>query len=228
MRKIKDRITVLLIAIICISALFSMPALAAGNIDTNHPVSLTVSYDYNGKAIPNVQFYVFKVADVSADGSFALAGDFAGFGGNVNGPETADEWSQLATALEQYAVANRLNPAYTGTTGSDGKVQFPANGAAMMPGLYLLICGDTKIDNDIYTSQPSVICLPNEEDGGWQYDVTVNAKCGHTPVPTPIPPAPSPSPRLPQTGMLWWPVPVLVLAGLCSLVIGVYVRRRDT
>ena len=220
-------ITVLLVAIVCIAALFTVTALADGAVDPSHPASLTVSYQYNGKAIPNVEFYVFKVADVSADGSFTLAGDFAGFSGSVNGLNSADEWNKLATELEQYASAKSLKPAYTGTTGNDGKVQFPAKGEAMMPGLYLMTCGNTKIDNEVYTSQPSVISLPSEEDGNWQYDVAVNAKCGHTPVPTTPPVVTPPPEKLPQTGMLWWPVPVLVLAGLFALAIGVVVRRRE-
>ena len=37
---------------------------------------------------------------------------------------------------------------------------------------------------------------------------------------------PSGPPILPQTGMLWWPVPVLLCAGLLSLLIGVMRRRR--
>ena len=32
-------------------------------------------------------------------------------------------------------------------------------------------------------------------------------------------------PRLPQTGMLWWPVPVLAAAGLLLIVMGC-IRRR--
>lgn len=227
MKMRRARITVLLIAIVCMAALFTATALADGAVDTNRLVSLTVSYQYNGKAIPNVEFYVFRVADVGTDGRFTLAGDFVGFNGNVNGLKSADEWNKQTTALEQYAAANNIKPAYTGVTGSDGKVLFPGKGEAMMPGLYLMTCGETKINNDIYTSQPSLISLPNEENGSWQYDVAVNAKCGQRPVPT-VPPVPTPPPeKLPQTGMLWWPVPVLVLAGLVSLAIGVTVRRRE-
>ena len=40
------------------------------------------------------------------------------------------------------------------------------------------------------------------------------------------PPQPG-KPTLPQTGQLWWPVPVLIAAGLLFVVIGL-VRRRGT
>lgn len=46
-----------------------------------------------------------------------------------------------------------------------------------------------------------------------------------TPAPTPAPPAPTPPPKLPQTGMLWWPVPVLLVAGAALMLFG-WLRRR--
>lgn len=52
-----------------------------------------------------------------------------------------------------------------------------------------------------------------------------------TPTPTPKPtskPTPTPTPKpptLPQTGQMWWPVPVLLCAGLMLIVIGLLRRR---
>ena len=43
----------------------------------------------------------------------------------------------------------------------------------------------------------------------------------------PTPPPKPDKPSLPQTGQLWWPVPVLIAAGLLFVVIGL-VRRRGT
>ncbi len=50
-----------------------------------------------------------------------------------------------------------------------------------------------------------------------------------TTVPPTVPPTQPtdpPKPTLPQTGMLWWPVPVLILSGAAALFIGVYLLRR--
>ena len=41
------------------------------------------------------------------------------------------------------------------------------------------------------------------------------------------PTEPTPPPDIPQTGMLWWPVPVLLLAGLTLIVWGWLCRRRS-
>ena len=55
---------------------------------------------------------------------------------------------------------------------------------------------------------------------------TVTNKKEPTPTPTPAPnPSPTPTPVLPQTGQLWWPVPLLTAAGLLFIVIGLAMRR---
>lgn len=56
-----------------------------------------------------------------------------------------------------------------------------------------------------------------------------------TPAPTPTPkpneptpaptPTPTPPPKLPQTGVLWWPVPVLLAAGVVMILFGM-IRRK--
>lgn len=43
----------------------------------------------------------------------------------------------------------------------------------------------------------------------------------------PPPPPPPDEPELPQTGMLWWPVPVLMVAGMLLTVAGIRLRRGD-
>ena len=42
-----------------------------------------------------------------------------------------------------------------------------------------------------------------------------------------VPPTPTPPPDVPQTGMLWWPVPMLILAGLILFVVGILKQRRE-
>lgn len=51
----------------------------------------------------------------------------------------------------------------------------------------------------------------------------VTNTCEETPPPNTTPPGSSS--KLPQTGQLWWPVPVLAAAGLLSIIIGLLRRR---
>ena len=61
-------------------------------------------------------------------------------------------------------------------------------------------------------------------------DVTIEIPEEPTPLnaaPGEEPPATTTNERLPQTGLLWWPVPVLVGAGIVCVLIGVVRRRGD-
>ena len=44
----------------------------------------------------------------------------------------------------------------------------------------------------------------------------------------PPPPTPTPTPKLPQTGQLWWPVPVLAGIGIAAFLLGLSRRRRES
>ena len=59
--------------------------------------------------------------------------------------------------------------------------------------------------------------------------VITNTKPDDTPEPSESP-EPSTSPdepeKLPQTGQLWWPVPLLFCAGLIFVAAGLIIRRR--
>lgn len=57
---------------------------------------------------------------------------------------------------------------------------------------------------------------------GTQFIITNTCKL---PTPTP-PPSPTPPPTIPQTGQLWWPVPVLLLVGAALIAMG-FVWRKD-
>lgn len=43
----------------------------------------------------------------------------------------------------------------------------------------------------------------------------------------PSPPPPTEPPDLPPTGMLWWPMPVLIVMGLVFIVVGLRLNRRN-
>lgn len=58
---------------------------------------------------------------------------------------------------------------------------------------------------------------------GTAFIITNTAK---EPPPTP-PPSPTPPPKIPQTGQLWWPVPVLMLVGIGLLAMGFIWRKED-
>lgn len=221
------RIFRLLVMTLCIACMLSAAgagAWADGPIDTDADVSLTVSFEILKKGIPGVVVSVYRVADVDEWAEFALCGGFKGYTGAINGWRTAAEWDNAAGKLASYATdpKNKISAVSKAATDNTGCVTFTNR---ITPGLYLLVFSETKYGGISYTAKSCLVCLPGlDDDEEMITDVLVAAKAG--PVPTPPPPTPTPPPYLPQTGQLWWPVPVLLCAGLFFILIGV-VRRRS-
>ena len=91
------------------------------------------------------------------------------------------------------------------------------------------------------------IGLPRVDSKGFSYEWTVSeepiegyttlvTESGITSVITntrgekaeePAPVEQEPEPELPNTGMLWWPVPVLLMAGLMLLIVGIVVGKKS-
>ena len=63
---------------------------------------------------------------------------------------------------------------------------------------------------------------------GITFVITNTLKPFEEPEPTPTPGTPdTPGENLPQTGVLWWPVPLLAVLGALLLLLGWGLRRRD-
>ena len=135
------------------------------------------------------------------------------------------EDSALAAQLEKHRAASTV-----------GKPQTPdANGqltySGLTAGLYLLV--QTKAADGFETIQPFLVSLPMGTDSGWAYHVDASPKVGVKKPDSPDTPQnpgtpQTPGPRLPQTGQLNWPIPVLSISGLRLLGAGWLLRKKGT
>lgn len=97
----------------------------------------------------------------------------------------------------------------------DGNVIF-----AVEAGLYLVV--QTKEGQGNFLFEPFLISMPNYQEGKYCYEVKALPKCGYTEVtePTPPPETTPPDEKLPQTGQMNWPVPLLAVSGLMLFIAG--------
>ena len=189
--------------------------------------SITVSMTYKGKAVRGGKLALYKVGDVAEnDGNYsfvpveAIRGDIPEFG-DIESPELAGKLAKLEKKLTPVTA----DPV---TVGKDGKATF----SNLTFGLYLVVqktaaSGYGKI-------APFLVSVPYLYRDEYQYEVTSQPKTDlerEAPTkPTSPPTKPTPSSgggKLPQTGQLWWPVPVLTCGGLGCIVVGLLRRRRD-
>ncbi len=118
----------------------------------------------------------------------------------------------------------KLAPVKEEKPGIDGKIHFDH----LEAGVYLLMKWENAEPASL-KMLPTMVYLPSyqHESDRWEYTATVIPKFDWQPDKQPDQPTTVPDTKLPQTGMVQWPVPVLVLAGLLLIVIGYRLHGRE-
>lgn len=117
--------------------------------------------------------------------------------------------------------ALHLAPLREEKPGKDGKIHFNN----LEAGVYLLVKWEDKEPANL-NMLPIMVYLPtyHHQSDHWENTATVVPKFDWQ---TDKQPVAVPDTKLPQTGMVQWPVPVLVLAGLLFIVIGYRLHRCE-
>lgn len=232
MRKI---ITLLLTILILCNLVLSVSAHDVPSADRLCSIKLVVSY--NGKAVSGGTLTATRVADIGEnDGNYYFRSLMDGsilLSSEVQNSKTPLE---MANNVGKYHLDT-----WEKTIPSDGIVKFEN----MKTGLYLI--RQQKASPGYYAMAPFLVSLPYMEDGTYCYDVTARVKSEPEPTsppptegppesakpttPKPNTPAKTEKPkRLPQTGQLTWPVPVMASSGMILLITGWWLcfgRRKD-
>lgn len=216
---------ILVIATVLMCCMMSITAFSYEVPDMSREGSVNVTMQQGETIVAGGSLTIYRAGEIhEEDGnySFCPAGDFAACGEKYEDIQSAE----LAKTLAAYAKDHQLE----GTTkkvGSDGIVSFEN----LKTGLYLAIQNEAA---DGYNkAEPFLISVPMLENNVYVYDVDASPKVDIKKESEPVEPEPSvPSgPKLPQTGQLNWPIPVLVVSGLCLFAIGWILRfgkRKDS
>ena len=187
----------------------------------NGHCSITVSMTYKEKAVRGGKLALYKVGDVAENnGNYSfvpvkeIQADIPEFG-DIQSPELAGKLAKLEKKLTPVTA----DPV---TVGKDGKATF----SDLTFGLYLVV--QKTAASGYGKTKPFLVSLPYLYEGEYQYDVASQPK---TDLEREVKPTSPPSSgggggKLPQTGQLWWPVPVLACAGLGCIAVGLF-RRRE-
>ena len=237
-----SRAFAILMCVLISAMLISFSVSARGYVDVDIKASLTINY-----VSQNADFSIYKVGDINTLGELSLSGDFAKY--PVSLDNDRDSWSELAITLEGYVASDVISPLKTGRTDADKMLNF----SDLSVGLYLVI-GENTVETEnntqtVYSPSPFLICLPNivDESSEWIYDVSARPKYEVIKAPTtteknteistednskpyntvPNTTEPDDNPKLPQTGLLWWPVGLLSVAGMALILAGVIRKTKS-
>lgn len=309
-KKIRKRLTAILISLLLCISCTAGTVYAYGTVNVWQKTSVTVYFAENGNGFSQVNFRIYRVADMNMNGEFTLAGDFRSYPVSLEDMNSS-KWRALSQTLDAYVQRDGLQPLKTGITGYYGAVTF----SDLSVGLYLITGDSYTVGNTTYTPEPMLVSLPNlTSKNEWNYYVTVYCKYDKETVPDLVqrkvqkvweddgnrkkrpksisvqllengnvtdtvtlssennweytwenldggsrwtvvekdtpdgytvsvsqegttfimtntypdnPTSPPVPPKLPQTGMLWWPVPLLICGGLLLTTAGILVKRRS-
>ncbi len=209
------RILALLLALVTL-CLMTVTAYAHDVPDMDRKCSLTITMIHKNKAVPGGTLSIYRVGDIHEDDgnySFVLSADFEKSGQSLEDLER----KSLPSKLKSYANKKDIDPVKRKTIDKKGVVSF----TDLPVGLYLVV--QTKAAPGYAAVDPFLVSLPYMKDGVYLYDLDAEPKTDLEQDPPPTTTKPS---KVPQTGQLWWPVPILACAGLAMVALGFAMNRR--
>jgi len=215
MRKKAVAMAIVLLGIL----LLPVQVLAYTSISEEQDVTLTLTYE-----LPDISFSLFRVADVSQTVKYSLTDPFKNYPIVFENLDS-ERWRELTQTLVGYVQRDGITPFTTGKTDKNGELVFEK----LEKGLYLVVGETYRTEDGLqYVVMPFLVSLPTlTDEDEWNYEPIVSPKYSVNRVSdTTSQDGISQVDKLPQTGQLWWPVPVLITAGTILFIAGVLQRKR--
>lgn len=217
------------VALLVLTALFAVFTLGvyAEEIDLEATGSITLTFkdSSTGSAVSGGTVELYKVADIAAGDSGLSYVYTQAF--SACEAELTDLTSSTLIDLLTAIATQESTLAVTQTIGTDGVCSFPD----LSTGLYLLV--QRTAAEGYIALQPFLVTLPLADGDSWVYDVNATPKMGtysSTTTSTSTTSTTSTTSgtgnvmgdtdKLPQTGQLNWPIPVLAVSGILLFFFG--------
>ena len=186
--KTLKRIAVRLLSLTAALLLLPMAASAAGEIDLNRPVALTIQYSYGEEALTGITFQIYLVSTADKTGELTPTDAFDDYREELDiRGRNDDAWAAIAQKLEREILSgslSQLQPTDSAETDGSGAAVFPSGAESLTPGLYLVMGTRTEKDGYVYTTAPFMALLPEQdmENNVWNYAVKANSKPQQNPL----------------------------------------------
>ncbi len=198
--------------------LTALPALAHDVPDmSREDCSITVDVHYDGEPVSGGTLTAVRIAEVAEeDGNYF-------FRRLIDGTIMTDfSTAPDAAAQDAFYRENKNSDIFdvqTVSVAKDGTAAF----TDLKPGLYLL--RQAKAAEGFSSMAPFLVSVPYMTDAGvYEYHVTATIKSELEREPESEPTVTTGPDKLPQTGQLNWPIPILAVTGLCLFVGGLLLR----
>ena len=161
--------------------LVTLTVSAAGKIDLDKGVDLTLNYAYDGTAIKGAEFSAYRIAEVDEYARYKVLEGFAGY--EITGfldedgylvDEEEGYWDSVATTLTGIITKDKIEATYKEETNEAGTAEFEE----LRAGIYLVVGASHRQGDYRYAAKPFLVALPglDHEANEWVYDVEVSIK----------------------------------------------------
>ena len=172
----KRILPLILLLFVCFAALRPLSARSATPLDPNAEASLTLHYQKEGTAFPDLQIGIYRVAEAQPDGSFQLIEPFASYPINIYDITMQEQWNHVSQTVSAYIVADQISPDYVMTTDESSTVCF----SRLDTGLYFVPEVVAENTGGTYVFNPFMVYVPTPQpDGTYIYAVEANPKCSN-------------------------------------------------
>lgn len=142
--------------------------------EPNAEASLTLYYQKDGQAFPDLPIAIYRVAEMLPDGTLELVEPFTSYPVNIYGITTQEQWNLVAQTLYSYITADAVAPDREALTDTHGTVCF----AGLQTGLYFVREAVAEYDSGSYIFNQFMMILPTPQpDGTYNYNVEARPKC---------------------------------------------------
>lgn len=179
MRSLRKPIHSILLCALVLALLLPARTFAAGLIDPDKDTKLTVTFTPEDAPAPGVEFRLYKVADVAANGEYTVVDAFAGYPVSWD-CEDIDDWNELVNTLMGYVAADAVKPDATAVTDAAGAAVF----ADIPVGIYLVDGDPFEMKKGVKFAVPAafIVDMPKRQiaedlsGDSWQYEVVSDCK----------------------------------------------------
>jgi hypothetical protein len=197
----------------------------AANINPNARGSLSLTLKTAaGTAVPGGSLKLYRVGVLAGDAqSWRLSGDFAGSGLSLD-RLTGQGDAALAARFAAYAKKH-------GASGISLRIDGSGRAAVSRLSLGVYLVTQPVPAKGYRAVSPFLVSIPLRDGDTWQYAVDATPKMRTVAAIKPKPKTPPKKTvkgrKLPQTGQLKWPIPVMAAAGMLLFALGWKLRFSD-
>ena len=217
------RLCVILLGILVL--MFAADSYAIDTIDLDAKGSVNLDVNYDGKPVAGGDIHLYRVAEIEVrDGyHFKAVEALSEYGFDMDNVSDQGLSAKIAAAVKEKALPGEQKVFDEKGHASFGDLEL---------GLYLLV--QEKAAEGFEKMDPALVSVPMLEGEHYIYDVDASPKLSVKTVPpteetpteeTPPETPPTPPDEVPETGQLFWPIPVLAAVGLIFVMIGILILR---